>query len=297
MSITSTTSLTEIVASESISQAIMAYQLDQAVIAQFARYEDISGLGTKTKAFPRWVKDATEDITTEAVTTFTAVELETTEATVTVAQLGILREMTKLVMRTNILGEDSLRNFIAEDGAKLCMEATEDDLFAHLPSISLSVGSSGNDFTLVQFLEGLAKRRIAKANGAVAFVGHPQQIHDLMADMADSSGTPYSSISNQGILQMAANNNGFAGNLFGCDLWYSNLAKTANAGADVVGGYVNHNGTTLPESTLALVELWKPEVESQSAIESLTYKWSINKAHGTGLINDAMSVKAVTDAP
>jgi hypothetical protein len=289
---TTTTTVTEAVMPEMITPLIMDYAYDQSVLAQFARYQSLVGMNTKVASFPKWTKNSTESVAEAA--SFSNVALDTSEVSATVAQVGILREVTKLALRTNILGEGGLEAFIVRDGARLVAETIDNDLFALFPSITLSVGTTTQDMTLADFALGLAKRRIAMAKGSVAFVGHVQQVYDLQAAQLTATGTVWSNPDHQGLLEAASDSNGYAGALFRCPVWFSNLADTANAGADVVGAWVNYG---VPEATMGLAQLWAAEVEIDSDITKLTRKWCINECHGVALINNAVSVKAVTDAP
>ena len=94
---TDTTALTELVNSEWINPAILDYAIDYAVAAPFCNLADLRGKATKVGAFPRWVLDTATDITNET-TALSATDLETTEVTITAAEIGIRRDVTDAVL-------------------------------------------------------------------------------------------------------------------------------------------------------------------------------------------------------
>src|SRR5687768_11463170 len=96
---TTITSLTEIVPAEKIGEVVMEYARDSMPIAGLCLEVQLPPNSGKVYTFPRWVADAHEDITTEGTTALTNTELETTESTITVAQIGLGRELTKFVQR------------------------------------------------------------------------------------------------------------------------------------------------------------------------------------------------------
>src|SRR5688572_21555858 len=126
---TTTTTLTEIINSEVIDAMIASYAIDANVIAPLVSYRSIAGQATKTVAFTRWDKDTGTDIT-EATAISSNDDLTLSENTVTVAQVGILRELTDFAAATTVLGEAGINAMIVKDGVALCQEMREDDLAA-----------------------------------------------------------------------------------------------------------------------------------------------------------------------
>jgi hypothetical protein len=288
---TTITTLTEIVNSEWIEPMIMDYARDVLVIGELARLVDIRGKSTKVVAFPIWEEDAAEDITTEGVTTLTAKDLTLAETTVTVAQIGILREPTKFAERVNMLGEAGLVEYIAKDSGFQCGKMAEDDLAALFGSVTASVGTSGSDLTVSNMLEALGKRRTANARGIPVFVLDDQQTVDLQTDIGSTTATLFTAGANQSV--MNADSSGTLGTFLNAEVRYTNLTDTANGGADVCGALLN---TGVTESSLGIVLLWAPEMDKELDVAKSSRLYAVNMAYGVGLINDGGTVKLVTDA-
>lgn len=288
---TTTTTVTEIVNAEWIDPLIADYAKDEIVIAELAREADLRGKATKTVAFPIWEKDTAADITTEGTTTLSANDLTLAETTVTVAQVGILREPTKLAERANLLGEAGLVEYIAQDGGYLCMEMLEDDLAGLFPSITASVGTSGSDLTIGNMLEALGKRRTNKARGVPVFVLDDQQTVDYQNGLGTTTGTFWTGGTGQS--SMTSRSDGKLGAFLDAEVRYTNLTDTANAGADVVGALLNVGSK---EASLGVAILWMPELDKELNVAKSTRLYAVNFCYGAGLINDNNSVKLVTDA-
>lgn len=292
-----TTSATEIVNSEWIDPMIGDYMRDVLVVASddVCKVVDVQGKSTKTVAFPVWEKDTAVDIGTEGTTTLSANDLTLAETAVTVAQVGILREPTKLLERTIMGGEAGLVQYIAEDGGYLCKEMLEDDCCALFPSITLSVGSTGVDLTIANMIEALGKRRTAKAppGSSPMFILDDQQTVDFTTALGATTGTLWSGGQNQSAMQSMAKTDGTLGDFLGAPIRYTNMTDTANAGADVVGALLNVGGKN---PSIGIVVLWMPELDKELNVAKSTRLYAINACWGAGLINDGVSVKLVTDA-
>lgn len=98
---------------------------------------------------------------------------------------------------------------------------------------SQSVGTSGNDFTVANFLA--AKATLSKNNvpGPWIFILHGQQEEDLITSLRSETGplayhAPSAEI-------MAIRGSHYRGQYLGCDIYVSSLVPTANAGADRAG--------------------------------------------------------------
>ena len=150
---TTRTSLTEIVNSEVIAEIILQYAADATVLSPLTRVMNLAGRASAVASFPQWELDAVSDITTEGTTALSNVELQTTEvATITAAAVGILREVTEGAWNTNMLGRDGLMQFLVEDGARLCVLEVENDLAALLSGFTTTVGSTGVDLSVANFV-------------------------------------------------------------------------------------------------------------------------------------------------
>jgi hypothetical protein len=152
---------------------------------------------------------------------------------ITVARYSKAYEASDLSFLTdpgNILG---MQRF-AED-AVITTANTLTDLICNVTDgFTATVGSSGVDFSLSNFMAAYATLDAANVQGPYLCVLHAQQFNDLMTDVALNVG---------GTVQwnpaaMAIGNlrgTGYKGNLHGVDIVVSNRVPTANAGADRAG--------------------------------------------------------------
>lgn len=290
---TTSTSHTEIIDSEFIDSLIMDYTIDQSVILGLAYVLDIGPLPTLTAAFPRWIKDAGADIATEGTTDLANTQLETEEVTCTVAQVGILREVTKLNSRANRLGEQGLIDFIARDGAQLMVEMMEDDLAALASGFSNVEGETTTDLSIANMVQTQMQRRTQNARGPAAFVLDDQQLLDLEVAVAASSASIFQGGANQSLLN--GRSDGLAGSFLGDPVYYSNLTDTSNTGAAVNGMYITTNGDPRYAS-LGVAMKWAPELDSESNVSKLTKEHAVSAAYGVCERYDGTGVRIRSDA-
>ena len=290
---TTITSLTELVPAETIGEAVMEYAHDAMPVAGLCREVQMPLQGGKVYAWPRWVQDAHEDITTEGTTAITDTELETTESTTTIAQIGLGRQLTKFVQKTNQLGPAALLQHLVMDAATTLAPAIEDDIVALFASITDSVGTSGVDFSVTNYLQALAEQRTNNVIGQLEFILADIQVTDLQASGGASGAA---TLTSNGASIVNANTGGFQGTLFGANIWRSSLCDTANANADRVGACINNGRLSPTRPSLGLVMLWFGEMEPDKDIWLLTDKFAWSAAYGCTLVGDAYSCKIVTDA-
>lgn len=292
---TTRTSLTEIVNSEAIADLIIMYGYDKTVMLPLTRIMDLRGKATATASFPQWELDAVSDITTEGTTTLSNTELQTTEvATITAAAVGVLRQVTLHASATNLLGAGGLMQFIVEDGARLCVLEVENDIAALFSGFSSSVGTSGADLTIANFVEAIAKQDTNNARGRKVCVLDDQQASDLRTAVASSAATVFAGApALQSVLN--ANSDAFVGVLFDVPVWLTNLTDTANTGADVVGAMFVDGATDPQFAALGTAILWDPLLQEVPMPEALSQKVAISMAYGVGRIS-GFGTKIVTDA-
>jgi hypothetical protein len=286
---TTSTSLTELVNSEVIQPLVMDYAIDAMVATPLCRFVDLSAGKSKVAAFPIWVKDAGADLNEAASLANT--ELETTETTITAAQVGILREIQKMASKVSIVGGAELENFIARDAGMLLAEMVEDDVCGLFPSLTTSVGTTNTDLTLAVCAEAIGQRRTLKARGTGVFVFDDRAMLNVTTAVIAATGTVFAGGAQQSVLN--SDSTGVAGMLLGTECRYTNLTDTANAGVDVVSALLN---TGVPEATLGFVLLWAPEIDMEINAAKASKLYGITMAYGVGIINDLTGVKIISNA-
>lgn len=288
---TTITSITEIVPAEMISDLVMLEARDAMVVAPLAYAVKLPEGSGKTFNFPRLDGDVGEDITTEGTTSLSNVELTFAETSVTVAQVGMLRETTKFAERTNKLGEAGLLALDIGHAGRALAEMIDDDLCALFGSITDSVGATGVDLSVANMLEAVSKQRINCSNGKLVFVLDDQQANDLSLAVG-ASGAQLFSGGNTGIVNTRVD--GKMGDFLGSEVFYTNLTDSTG-GTDVIGACLVDGRATPGRASLGLVSLWNAEMEEDKNIALVTRKRAWTSAYGVGLIGDAFSVKIVTD--
>ncbi|MHA1574015.1 MAG: hypothetical protein ACTSX8_08470 [Alphaproteobacteria bacterium] len=290
---TTTTTLTELVAAEVVELSIKDYLIDAPVINPLCEFASIAGLGSKVKSFARWVKDAGGDITEATAMSNTA--LETLEVSVTVAQVGILREIMDFAAETVNIGPQGLFQAILDDGVALVVEMLEDDLAALFASADTTVGTTTVDMTIANFVEGIAKMRTAKARGQYVAVLDDQQAFDLTAAIAASTGAVWGGGNvDQSILN--ARSDGFVGSLMEVPIYMTNLTDTANGAADVVGIMMVDAASNKSNAAISWVQLWAPRVRQTVQPSMPSVIVSTTFAYGVAMTHTAAAVQFVTDA-
>ncbi len=294
MSQTTATTLTNIINSEVIEASIANYLIDAVVISPLVTYRSLAGRASKVYTFPRWVKDTGSDMTESVALTNTAMTMS--ESSITVAQVGIAREITDFAAETNMLGPAALFSRVLQDGIALCAEMREDDLAALFASLTgNTIGSTGVDLSLANFIEAIARMRTAKVRGKYVCVLDDQAMYDLMQAVSSATGTVWS---NGQAAQDVINSrsDGFVGSVAGVDIWYTNYTDTANGAADVVSGIWADPASNDDQCALGWVELWAPRVRERIDPYLPSTEISVTSAYGVGAKYAAAGCPIITDA-
>lgn len=294
---TRSTEVTIIVNSEAIEQQIMDYAKDEIVCAPWARHANLHGRASLTTAWPRWAKDAGSDITQGTALTNQTMDLA--EITTTAAGVGVLREILLTAEEVVIPGTD-LRQYAIEDGTYLVTEMLEDDLVATFASATgATVGVSGQDFTIANFVEAIAKMRTAKARGQYVCVLDDQQGFDFQQSVA-TAGAAVLGGGNIDQTVLNSRNDGYMGTFMNVPIAITNLTDTAGGGSDVVGCmFVNGNaamGGNPKNAGLGWNCSRYPTVKEREEPSHPSRILSVTMVYGASMIYTALCVQIVTDA-
>jgi hypothetical protein len=286
---TTVTTLTELVYAEYINPAILEYAHDYTVAAQYLNWVDLRGKGTKVGSFPRWVLDTAAD--TGETTDLTTEDLETLDAQVTAAEIGIRRDVTDAALEETIIGAQ-LFDFLVRDSGVLAAISLDDDICTLFASLSTSVGTSTQDLTLANMVEAQAQVRKNKMRGRLVYILDDQQASDYQAAQAAATSTTINGL----MAPSVGIESGYLGTFFGQEVWQTGLCDTANTGANVVGACFIR-GDTNPTAACfggVLTRDVRTELERDASARQtefvMTAKW------GVGEIQDLSGVKIVTDA-
>jgi len=288
-----TTTITGIITTSYIARTLLNYAIDPFVAFSRLRMEPVTGQGTKTAAFAVPTKDtALSAIITEA-TGLTATAMDFANTTVAVAEVGILRQITKLARRTNILGESGLYQFLIEDGGRMCMEKHETDAWAQWDNASTVAGLSGQALTLSNLAAAISQRAINKAKGNAVFFLTTTQTSNMRSAVLSTDATAFASGSANELLHVTQDD-GYVGRFFGVPIFTNTLAATS--GVDKVGVLMTDGEMSPANAATGCAMGWMPEPESVNTPELPGYKVAITMAYGLGEINDYQYTKLVTIA-
>lgn len=179
-------------------------------------------------------------------------------------------------------------------------EKIEVDHSALYGAFSNVVGSTGTDFTVIQYVTALNGLLTREAVGQPHTVLHTQQLLDLQVGSGNTPGgvlTALASSSNfyanpnmdTGIMDNIDNLSGYQGTLLGGNIFVTTAVGTANAGAD-------RAGASFVSDALGRYEVWAPRVEPQR--QNLIPGTSLagTARYGVVEIRDAWGTSIITDA-
>lgn len=114
---------------------------------------------------------------------------------------------------------------------------------------STTVGTSGSNLSVANFLAAIQGLEVANVQGPYMAILHPQQMGDLRADLASTSGgaVQWMPASQEQINLLG---NGYRGRWASVDLFSSTFVPTANAGADRAGGMFGRGAVVWADSTI-----------------------------------------------
>lgn len=274
-----------------ISGLVAWYLLDAFPAQKCIRVENILP-GTKTAAFSKVTKQTALSATITELTGLSNTAFGTTNVTAAIAEVGILRQFTKLVQRTNILGEDGLLQAAVRDGIQMCLEKFETDVWGQFVNASTSVGTTNTAFTAANFAAGVSQLAINKAKGEAVAMLTTTQAKNLRADIIASTATVYGAGNGDGIMQRVGDD-GFVGNVFGIPVYTNNLGTVVTT--DTIGAFMV-DGNKNPEGAATGAALgWMPEMSMlNQPVFSGGAQLAMTMAYGLIEILDGAYVKITT---
>jgi hypothetical protein len=308
---TTATSLTELINTEHISDFIGDCLGNFKNPSQFFLPINITN-GASTVSQTRWVSDVgtvpedgaavdTEFDATEA-TDLAANELETTDATFSVVEYGLLREPSDTAMEdaTLITVQDIVSNAMA-----ILMDAMNDDACALFASLSNSSGATGVDLSVANVNDALYALARRGAKGELVGILDNIQAEDFQnaleagsTSMAVYAGAADRLMGVSGSPDAGRNVDGYRLTYKGVPFYSQGLTDTANTGADVVGAIfvrgdipAQRGMATYGQASRRPFRVATQRDESARCTELVfTARW------GCGEIFDGTGQKLVTDA-
>lgn len=281
--------------SQVISRVIAPYAIDPNPAQLHVRVEMLPP-ATKVHAFSTITKDTALSGTITEANGLANTAYDTANATATVAEVGILRQFTKLGERTNLLGPDGLHRAALEDGVKMCLEKFETDCWAQFANASTSAGVSGSTFKVSDVASALGQLLINKAKGNPVALLPATASKNLRADVVSNAAGIFAAGAGNNLLARTGDD-GYMGDFMNVPFYTNNLAATS--GADKVGAFmIDGNGSNPSEwcSTGASVG-WMPEpAQWSNPVFSGGMQMAITMAYGLVEVIDYAYVKITTIA-
>ena len=224
--------------------------------------------------------------------------LTTSKASATAVEQGIMATVTDRLASISIV--DAMDHFASVLGRSLA-ERYNDLVAALLGAFSNVTGSSGTDFTVIQFITACANLAGREAVGTLVADLHPQQVLDLVAGSGNTPGGIFTALSsgsnfyanpqlNQTIAQDRQATGTYVGELFNVAVFQSTSVPTANAGADRAGAIF------VAGEALAGHELWGPRTELQRDASLRATEIVVTSCTGVVERRDAWGESIITDA-
>ena len=196
--------------------------------AQFAAYEnsiarqivtafDYPANAGKVLQVPIWGA-----VTAAAVnegSAYSAADTNTTEATITLAEIGVYFQV------TDLLRDSAQRDVVSDLGinaGQAIAEKMDTDVFALFNSFSASEGTEDSALTVDNIFNAIAKIRANKVTGPLFGVVGPRQALQIKKALYNAGGTVAASTA----LGSAVLERGFIGTIGGCTLFESALVKS-----------------------------------------------------------------------
>ena len=254
--------------------------------------------GTKVVSFPTVTKDTALSSTITEATGLSNTAYDTAKASATVAEVGVLRQSTKLSERQNLYGPGGLLMEFLDDGVKMCLEKMETDTAAEWANASTSVGTSGAAFTIADVASALAQHTINKSNGELVGFLHATAGKNLRNEIAGSGAAWLSTGAGNDLLKRA-NADGYMGGFMGVEFYTNNLGVAS--GADKVSCFyvsASLSGNDKRNCPTGAAVAWMPEATPifYNPVLSGGMQVAITAAYGLVEVIDYAYVKAATIA-
>lgn len=196
--------------------------------AQFAAYEnsiarqivtafDYPANAGKVLQVPIWASVAAAGLT--EATAPSSADTNTTEATITLAEIGVYFKV------SDLLRDSAERDVISDLGlnaGNAIAEKMDTDVFALFNSFTASEGTEDSAITVDNIFNAIAKIRANKVTGPLFGVVGPRQALQIKKALYNAGGT----VATASTLGSAVLERGFIGTIGGCSLFESSLVKS-----------------------------------------------------------------------
>ena len=255
-----TTTLTEVINSETIVEARLAFQ-NNANLLPLVRQADITGVKTKVISFPVHVA-LTISKTAEATDQTTKVALDPTDVTLTVARRIVRVDLTDLAAgswQDSVPPSQRIGQMVGLARAK---QVDTDICGVMTTNYTSSVGATNSsDVSFANVLSAMLTLEVNEANAQLALILHPKQFNHLRGDLVVVSGTTTNPTGNQADQAM---NTGKVMNLFGAQVVVTPRVGTGTDTNDMYLGFIGYTSEAIGYGVKNVnAEIGLPDIELQ----------------------------------
>lgn len=288
MAVTTSANVGSTVYAKIIETLIVMYQYDKLTAVPFFRYKSMENQPSAVASFPRYNKDSMASVATET-TSLTPTTWTLTNVDITIARIGVAREITQTAIEDSILGQALYVNELVTDAARLFGEQLDTDGTALFATLTASVGTTTVALTLAVMVQAMATQRANKAQGPAIIHMHDLQGKQLQVAQLAATATPWATF-----FQPNADTTQFLGYFMGAPVWSSSKNPTANAAADRVGA-VFVQGQDAPQfCAFAFAAKRMPSSLTQTDILQDAFIWASFARYGVGIPANNFGTKIIS---
>lgn len=314
MAISTTSTVDDVFYSYLIEPMILSAASEHAQLSPLARQFDRTGPGSKgvqvavAGSIFGTPNDFGAGVDTEynaaEATDLTSTTFSTSAITAAASEYGVRIDVTDALLEDAVDAVELL-NVIESSMAAAIALAIDDDMAALFASLSNTVGTSGADLTVAQFLSafnGIRVRGNRAPDGLVAVVSN-QQASDLEGALVASSTSMavYTLAADRFLAAAPGPNNGLINGQVmqfrGYPVFASGLCDTANAGADDVGAvFVPSTTANDAFATYGLIMKREPRLETQRDASARSNELVLTARVAPFELRDNSGTAVITDA-
>lgn len=285
MAISTTSTLAEIINSETIVEARLAFQ-NNANLPGLVRIGDITGIKTKAAAFPVY-NAVSVSKTAEATDQTTTATVDPTDVVLTVARRVVRIDLTDLAEGSWADAVSPSQRLGQMIGMARAKQVDTDICGVMTTNYTSSVGATNStDVAFSSILSAMLTLEVNEADAQLALVLHPKQFNHLRGDLVIVSGTAAST--DRSTQAQEVMNTGKALNLFGASVV---VTPRVGTGTDTNAMYLGFIGYTKEAIAYAVknvnAEKGLPDIERQRDASAGLDEVVHNYYDSTGIIRES----------
>lgn len=279
MAVTTSTLTAELYAN--IVQSALYTLSEQSVIRPLVRNYDMTGTPGLTAQVPIYPALSAADLT-EGTDISTPSSFDTTSATITAVERGVM------VSLTDLSAESANEDVAAAIGRQIgdaMAKKMDTELAALFAGFSNTVGSGAAEITVQDLFKAAATLRANQAPGPYVCILHPYQAYQIKSQLTGAGNTNMVNPSDLGNEALRA---GFVGQIAGMNVFESTVISGDSAGAFVGAAFSQDALGFMLKRDMRIEEQRDASLRATEIVGSAAYGVKeIFDAYGVGIIGDA----------